>query len=522
MSYSSYSLPALPSHRVYDTYPSAETAEEDSLIVPKSWFLTDVKLFPSRVLGKGSYGTVCLGEWLGTSVAIKKLHEIFFHSLGSETEKRKVLKTFAREVGLSLQLKHPNIVSFYGVYDTSCHGDLSMISDTCLVQELLCMSLNARNRQKPNLTYRNIIDLSLGITSGLRYLHERLEPIIHCDLASKNVMLSLTGIPKISDLGVANIIKSTRIDSTSQSVIDVYMAPEIKLSGSQYNYTTDIYSLGVIILELSIGRDPTATEPFRVTTSNELQIIPESERRYSDLQDISTSPFYHLILGCLTRRDDRPDALIVYEKLKELQSQSSYTNQPDVPIIDNSADSSNNGITSKELEEKIQLLQAENETYHHQLVEHKQIEGDIRRLEATIRSRDSEISALRSKNISLEEELDQCKRGGDEHGSPSKPSMRLTSRGLTDSDNESELKQLKRQLEKYKDITVELDSKLKDARLELSKYSNRQTSNDIHAQYELNALRAENRMLRSDLERSRRDVIHYHSMYNRSYNSSRY
>jgi serine/threonine protein kinase len=368
------------------------------------------------------------------------------------------------------------------------------------------------------------------MTGGLRYLHERPVPIIHKDLASKNILLSLNGTPKIADLGIIDIINSTNDypnDENAQPLTNVYTEPEAFLQGAVCDYSTDIYSLGVIILEVSIGRDPTAIEAFRVTSSNDVQLVPELERRSIDLQDVSNSPLHCLIVACLTRKEDRPDALSLYEKLKELQSELLYVNSPDVPLMETSSTKRN------ELEDKLLLLKAEKESLKSQLNEHhgkNDFSSDVRRLEATIRSRDSEIAALRSRNISLEEKLDDCQRSKESLSSCNQmPSVRLTARGspsnesiTADNSTAIELKQLKKQLEKYKDLTIELDSKLKDAQSELSKYSTRQTSMDIQAQYDINALRAENRLLRSDLERSRRDALHYHSAYSRGFNTSRY
>ena len=544
----------LPNYITPEGYPSLLSSNpEESLVVPRTWFLKDVTVYPSRVLGKGSFGTVCLGEWLGCPVAVKRLHEVFFHSSVSDDEKRGVLQTFAREVNILFQLKHPNIVTFYGVYNLSAQGDLSLISDTCLVQELLCMSLNTRNRQKPNLTYRNTLDLSMGITGGLRYLHERRDPIVHRDLASKNILLSEAGIPKLADLGVAKVINSTqRFNQHSrQPGTDLYMPPEVKVEGIHYDSRMDVYSLGVIILEMCIGRDPIATEAFRMSGEG-LEIVPEVERRRRDLQELGDSPMKPLVLSCLLRREERPEAKGVYEKLKYLKTQRQYTTQSHTPIIiDEKLFSKQENCQCEKLEEKVRLLLAEREhlqnpgthpevkeyslSSNHAL-EHSSYETDqdrLRRLEALLRSQDAELAAIRSQNISLEQELGHFRTSpvgtyANSHSvydKQSTPPAGLTprnvpipngtslpsSKSLPSQETEltSELKQVKRQLEKYKDLTIELDSKLKDARVELSKHNTRQTSAHIQSRYELEAMRAENHMLRSDLERARREAHRY-------------
>lgn len=522
------------------THGLTATAEE-SMVVPQSWFISNITVHSSRLLGKGSYGLVCLGEWLGVPVAVRKLHESLFTLSKCEEEKTRTLKAFVSEVGTLFQLNHPNIVSFYGIHDSSVQGELSLISDSYLVQELLCVSLNARNRQKPRLSYRNVLDLSIGITGGLRYLHERSSPITHQDLTSKNILLSLAGIPKISDLGIAKILNSTNESFARHSRrpgTELYMPPEVKMADREdrktYDYRVDIYSLGVIVLEMSIGRDPVASEAFRICENEGFQIVPEIERRQNDLEEVLNSPLYNIVLACLTNIDDRPDAINVYEKLTELMEEPAYTSLPDTAIMPHNKSPDH----SAELQEKIQLLAKEKDILPKSNVTSSLLSSPssspsrspsqsaqdmIDRLEATIRSRDNEIASLRERNIQLEEELGKEQRKG---LTKAAPSVKLSARGESlskgdDDDLLTELKSTKKQLERYKDLTVKLDETLKETKLELAKYAHRQTSYDIHGQYETNALRSENRVLRSEVERMKRETVHYQQQmanYGRHYN----
>ena len=563
-----------------------QSISEHSLQVPRSWFITDVKLFPSQVLGRGSFGTVCMGEWLGTAVAVKRLHQIFFESTISEAERKSVLRTFARELNILFQLKHPNIVTFYGVYDDGGNGTLTLGPDTCLIQQLLCCSLNIRNRQEPRLNFRQVVDLSLGVVSGLRYLHERPQPIVHRDLASKNVLLDHAGVPKISDLGVAKVISSAHkfAQHSRQPGTDLYMPPEVKIEGVGYDYSVDVYSFGVILLEISIGRDPTATEAFRmsISTGTSLQIVPETERRRSDLSMLGDSPLKPVVLCCLVGKEERPAAKTVYQQLKTMQSVREYVNQPSIPVITATPSSSSSPPllphlkeeTSRyeKLEQQFRTLKAENDRLQAQVQlytasaksepngshdpETEQLQQQrerptpdqlvemekVRLLEATLRTKEVELMDLRRKTTSLEQqlskaslasmplangcsELPQPPRGYLARGmypdptshhqslpsfSPSSSSSSSSSSSLVSSlssreSESSEVKQLKRHLERYKNLSVELDLKLKDAKLELSQYASSQTNTDIQARFEVEALQAENRILRSELDRSARE-----------------
>ena len=583
----------------FSSWPSQ--IPEDTLQIPQEWFIDDIKIDPSHVLGRGSFGTVCLGEWLGSPVAVKRLHEVFFEPSVSVEEKNGVLRTFARELTMLFNLKHPNIVMFFGVHDASGRGELTLTPDTYLVQELLCCSLGVRNRQEPRLTYRNVVDISVDIVSALRYLHCRPEPIVHRDLASKNILLTQEGVPKIADLGVAKVISSTQkfVQHSRQPGTDLYMPPEVKVEGADYDYRIDIYSFGVILMEISVGRDPTASEAFRIQDRHRggLEIVSETERRRRDLNDLGDSPLRSLVLHCLARKEDRPTAKEVHERLKALRKQREYTCLPVTPIMLDS--SAGTGSSSQQLhlanarceilEQKVQSLSTERDMLQKKLealmkqrtwlsrspeegansfpmsaleqlrMRNAQLEkalqqnsfahsscnytspssfgqgpavehSRIRLLEATVRSRDSEVADLRRRNIALEQELGQYRteilvngftssyerpapRGYVARGALSSPSSSprnslvasLPASSSHPSTENSETKQMKRQLEKYKNLTMELDMKLKDARLEISQYETKKTSTDVQARYEIKALQAENQMLRSDLERASRD-----------------
>lgn len=534
-----------------------ESISEHSLEVPKSRFIFQVDVFPSQVLGRGSFGTVCKGDWLGNEVAVKKLHKVFFEATVSESERNGVLRAFARELNILFQLKHPNIVTFFGVYDAEGESTLTLGPGTCLVQELLHCSLSVRNRAEPRLDFRQVIDISLGIVSGLRYLHERSEPIVHRDLASKNVLLSKYGVPKISDLGVAKVLNAAQkmAQHSRQPGTDLYMPPEVKIEGVGYDFSVDIYSFGVILMEVSIGRDPTATEAFRMGAS--LHIVPETERRRGDLSLLEGSPVKPIVLCCLARREDRPSAKTVYQQLKNMQRVSEYTMLPIVPVIATVPTYTPAMIQHHmedpgrcgRLEHQLRTLRTEKAQLQLQLQRYSALSmgrrgspdqlcstsfpiverEKVKFYEATLRSKDAEVHDLRQKLASLEQQLSKTSlssqpltngsttpeyssapRGYMARGVPDPiphlphPSSHATSLAGRDTDA-NEVKIMKRQLERFKNLSVELDLKLKDAKLELSQYATRQTGTDMQARFEVEALQAENRMLRSELDRAVRD-----------------
>ncbi|CAN6371457.1 unnamed protein product, partial [Urochloa humidicola] len=93
-----------------------------------------------------------------------------------------------------------------------------------------------------------------GVCQGLRYLHEE-ENIVHLDLKPENVLLDHNMVPKISDFGLSRLFnkEQTRIITSNRLGSRGYMATEY-LDDGLITLESDIYSLGVIILEIVTGK----------------------------------------------------------------------------------------------------------------------------------------------------------------------------------------------------------------------------------------------------------------------------
>ena len=567
---------------------------EESLEVPHSWLLRGVHVNLGDIRGKGSYGTVYVADWHGSEVAAKKLHDIFFESSVIPEAKRGILRAFAKELNILFQLKHPNIVQFYGVFKPTGSLGPELSPDSYLIQELMWSALDVRNRAQPKLNLRNVVEICLGIASALQYLHDREEPIIHRDLATKNILLSSCGTPKISDLGVAKIVQFGEQSTlqTRQPGTELYMPPEVKIEGLSYDTSVDVFSFGVIMLEVCIGHDVTASEAFRVGEYGMVRLVPEVDRRKRDFQDLSNHILKPLIMKCLAERDRRPAAKTIWELLTRVKDSAQYKSTPKTRIVPTmsleSAQPSLNQQSSRALsarcemlEEKVSVLQGDKQHLERKLDSYMQAEreddeplhretervkgeneklrADIVRLRVTLQQKEAEISELTSfssppssltdpqsrdqratllhrvnalhANVSqlekqiraLEDENESLKRqqkmhnGTSEHSSSGPSSLptlcswsnQQSSLSKSVSDDtitaNSEIKRLKKAVEKYKTVNVELDMKLKDANLQLQQYGMRQTDSDVMYRMEAEQLRAENESLRWQLESVRQE-----------------
>lgn len=111
-------------------------------------------------------------------------------------------------------------------------------------------------------TWAIIYSISIGISKGLEHLHTGSQkPIIHGNLKSKNILLDRNYHPYISDFGLHLLLNATAgQEMLEASAAEGYKAPEL-IKMKDVSEETDVYSLGVILLELISGREPINENP---------------------------------------------------------------------------------------------------------------------------------------------------------------------------------------------------------------------------------------------------------------------
>lgn len=198
---------------------------------------------PSNRIGGGGFGVVYKGVLRdGTPVAIK--------CLSAESEQG--TQEFVTEIRMISTIKHPNLVELVGC----CVEENNRI----LVYEYMennsiSTALLGSKGKHVAMDWPTRAAICLGTASGLAFLHEEAEPhIVHRDIKASNVLLDGNLQPKIGDFGLAKLFPdnvthlSTRVAGTMG-----YLAPEYALLG-QLTKKADVYSFGVLILEIISGR----------------------------------------------------------------------------------------------------------------------------------------------------------------------------------------------------------------------------------------------------------------------------
>ncbi|EOY15800.1 Serine-threonine protein kinase, plant-type, putative [Theobroma cacao] len=267
---------------------------------------------PENLIGSGSFGSVykgCLRD--GVRVAVKVLKK----------ERTGSWKSFLAECEALRNVRHRNLVKLI----TSCSSlDFQNMEFLALVYEFLVngsvedwIEGKRRNTNGDGLNIMERLNVAIDVASALDYMHHDCEvPVVHCDLKPSNILLDEDMTAKIGDFGLARLLmESSEAQQSLGSTYDLkgsigYIPPEYGL-GKKPSKAGDVYSYGVMLLELFTGRRPTH-ESFvgelnlikwvqSAFPSSMLQILdPELLPLMKNLQNDSQPINPEIQLDCLT------------------------------------------------------------------------------------------------------------------------------------------------------------------------------------------------------------------------------
>ncbi|XP_060191133.1 G-type lectin S-receptor-like serine/threonine-protein kinase At4g27290 [Lycium barbarum] len=196
-----------------------------------------------NVIGEGGFGPVYKGVLPnGQEIAVKRLSK--YSGQGIQELKNEFI--------VISKLQHRNLVKLLGC---CLEGEERMLIYEFMPNSSLDYFIFDPSR-KASLVWKNRFDIAMGISRGLLYLHQdsRLR-IIHRDIKTSNILLDSDMNAKISDFGLAKIFGGDQVEGKTKRVIGTYgyMSPEYAVDG-KYSVKSDVFSIGVIILEIVSGR----------------------------------------------------------------------------------------------------------------------------------------------------------------------------------------------------------------------------------------------------------------------------
>jgi serine/threonine protein kinase len=210
---------------------------------------------PYRVieqLGQGGMASVfkAYHPALDRFVAIKVLHPAF-------KEDPNFLSRFQREARVVARLEHPHIVP---IYDFAEHQGQPYL----VMKYIEGVTLKARLAERP-LSREEAIEIIQAVGDALSYAHER--GVLHRDIKPSNILLSPDGGIYLADFGLARIAEAGASTLSKDVMLGTpqYISPEQAKGLGNLDEGTDVYSLGVVLYEIVVGRVPfNADTPFSI------------------------------------------------------------------------------------------------------------------------------------------------------------------------------------------------------------------------------------------------------------------
>jgi len=193
-------------------------------------------------IGEGGMANVYKAKCnlLNRFVAVKILKTEFVND-------KEFIAKFNSESQSAAKLSHPNIVNIYdiGIEEDINYIIMEYIEGTTLKESILENAPFENNR---------IVDIASQIAAALSHAHKN--KIIHRDIKPQNILITKDNRIKVADFGIARAVSDATVVNTANLMGTVHYASPEQLKGSLVDERTDIYSLGVIMYEMSTGQLP--------------------------------------------------------------------------------------------------------------------------------------------------------------------------------------------------------------------------------------------------------------------------
>jgi serine/threonine protein kinase/Tfp pilus assembly protein PilF len=272
-------------------------SEDDSVSLTKtletpSEELTTGSTFADRYqiieeLGRGGMGRVY--KVMDTKVKEKVALKLLKPEIASD---KKTIERFSNELKFARKIRHKNVCQ---MFDLNEEKGIHYITMEYVPGE----DLRSMIRMSGQLSVGTAVNIAKQICEGLTEAHKI--GVVHRDLKPQNVMIDRDGIARVMDFGIARSIKGKGITGAGVMVgTPEYMSPE-QVEGKDIDERSDIYSLGVILYEMTTGKVPFEGDtPFTIGVKHKSEAPKDPRELNSHIpEDLS-----HLILKCMEKEKD--------------------------------------------------------------------------------------------------------------------------------------------------------------------------------------------------------------------------
>ncbi|KAK9664504.1 hypothetical protein RND81_14G047100 [Saponaria officinalis] len=281
-------------------------------------------------IGEGVFGSVykaALGNE-GRIVAVKKL---IMSNIVQYPE------DFDKEVRMLGKVKHPNIVPLRGYYWTP---QIQLLVSDFAPNGSLHFRIHEKPPNMAPLSWTTRFRIMLGTAKGLAHLHHSCRPpMIHYNLKPSNILLDENYNAKISDFGLARFLTRIEKNTTGNRFQGApgYAAPELACQSLRVNEKCDVYSFGVILLEIVTGRRPIEYGEDNVVILNDhVRILLEEgnvldcvDRSMGEYPDEEVLPVLKLALVCTSQiPSSRPSMSEIVQILQVIKTPVPHRHEP--------------------------------------------------------------------------------------------------------------------------------------------------------------------------------------------------
>lgn len=201
-----------------------------------------------RKIGEGAFGVVWLVEdvMVGDEFILKFLNPQF-------AADQNMIERFMHELRYARKITHENIIR---IYDLVTIGESYAISMEYFASHSLADELREQKKQKNTFDFKRGIHVISSICSGMA--QAQTQGVVHRDLKPANILINDNDVLKIVDFGLAAAARKADSRLTKSGILvgtPTYMAPE-QVRGRTIDSRTDIYTLGIIMYEMFVGRAP--------------------------------------------------------------------------------------------------------------------------------------------------------------------------------------------------------------------------------------------------------------------------